>query len=503
MVRVQAPRQLGRFSIGGIVAAFLSIGLAPAQLRPVSNADIAHYAAPFIEHQLPGGGFDVFGRVQTHLKAEIAMALAADATRDRSYADVAALDHAWVIAHHLEPGGGLNWDGPLNPYFFECHQHWFLIASHLLGALTDTLPGTAGYRRAVWAFLQRSNPAGRDFYLDNQHQFGPFFAYRSVDRAGQFMTQLPFKGAYEIGVALWSLSLVRAAGEIGTGSSDADSLPVAEYLERSVQQVRESPQVLGFFDPGAGRWIRSILWHAPGWWDDEAPDWKYALHLQEGVLEYERLTGHDGIEDEARACLRQLLSRIQPDGWIEDLPDAYGNPRYEYGEALSVLGLAAVTFADSDPWLALECLQGGQRVAGFALEALPPELSEDGAVLLAGLARLLQGGDALAAFAMDAREGPDARPTETARLSLEIAPSIVTGPVRVRWSLPAAAAGVLRVLDVTGRQVRSVELAEAAATGSLSWDLRGSGGRPLPGGYYFMTLDTPLGREVQGFVLER
>jgi len=203
------------------------------------------------------------------------------------------------------------------------------------------------------------------------------------------------------------------------------------------------------------------------------------------------------------AFLQQLLSRIQSDGTIAEFPDAYGTPEYEYGEALSVLGLAASTFADSDRWLALKCLQGGQRITEFVRAAFVPQSSEDGALLLAGLARVLKARDALAAFAMDAREVPETGLTNGERLTLQIVPSVVTGPVSVRWSLPSAATGVLRVLDVTGRQLKTVTLAEPAVAGSVAWDARGDDGHGLPGGRYYMVLDTPLGRQTQGFVLER
>jgi hypothetical protein len=507
-IRTVVGRRHARRFWWTLIAVGAMAGLGPcdapsAQTRPVSGADVAAFAAPFLELQQVDGGFDVPPKVQAHLKSEIALALAADAAREPGYAEAAMRDHAWVIAHHLEPGGGVNWEGPLSPYFFECHQHWFLIASRLLSALTDTLPGTRERQRAVWGFLQATNPARQDFYLDNEVNYGPFFAYRSVDRDGHFMTQFPFKGAYEIGAALWSLSLARAAGQIGTGSPDPDSLLMAEYLERSVRQVEQTPQLLGFYDPGEGRWIRSILWHNPGWWDVEEPDWKYALHLEEGALEYERLTGLEDLDGEIHAFLQQLLARIQSDGTIAEFPDGYGTPAYEYGEALSVLGLAAITFANSDRWLAAQCLEGGQRIIEFVRAAFVPQSSEDNALLLAGLARLLKAGDALAAFAMDVREGPEPGLTDGGRLTLQIVPSVVTGPVSVRWSLPSAAAGVLRVFDVTGRQLKTVTLTEPALAGSVAWDARGDDGHGLPGGRYYMILDTPLGRQAQAFVLER
>jgi hypothetical protein len=217
--------------LGACLAA--ALGLLASAARPaaadaqrLAEETVALFAAPFLEHQQYDGGYDVQPRVQTHLKAEIAMALVAEATHRPHYAESALRDHGYVIARHLEPDGGLNWDNPHAYHFFECHQHWFLIASHLIDDQLGTQPGAPEARLRVWRYLQQTNPSRQDFYLHNKTNHQAYFAYRCVDRDGRFMTQFPFKGSYEIGVALWSLTLLETSGQIdpswGGGRSAAD-----------------------------------------------------------------------------------------------------------------------------------------------------------------------------------------------------------------------------------------------------------------------------------------
>jgi hypothetical protein len=462
----------------------------------VTDETIERFAAPFLQGQLYDGSYDITAKVQVHLKTEIAMALAAAVTLDPRYGDSARRDHAWVIRYFLEPSGGLTWDGPQSEFFFECHQHWFLIASHLIGDVTDTLPATLENRRAVWTFLQRSNPSGQDFYWHNLTHNDAFFGYRCVDREGGFMTQYPFKGAYEVGVALWSLAILKATGEIDPDSTGDDSLSVSVYLSRSVEQAALSPSQRGFYAPAEGRWIRSLRWHNPGWYGCEEPDWKYALHLEEGALEYRISTGESVLDVPIRAMLQELLDRVQFDGTLADFPDAGGTVEYEYGEAMSVLGAAAVAFAPYDPLLAEASLRAGESVSRHALITFAPAATEDCAMLLGGLARILQGQQANVALTMDVTETGPARAA-----TLRIAPAAAAGPRRITWSGPETGRARLLVVDVTGRQLASLPV--PGMGGSLDWEPRDAQGRDLSAGRYFMILETPESRSSRGFTVLR
>ncbi len=82
----------------------------------------------------------------------------------------------------------------------------------------------------------------------------------------------------------------------------------------------------------------------------------------------------------------------------------------------------------------------------------------------------------------------EASPVQPAE-AFSVVPSVARGPVRVSWH---GSAQRLTVSDATGRIVRNI----AASTGShsVTWDHRDDGGRALPTGVYFCTLDNGAGR---------
>jgi hypothetical protein len=77
---------------------------------------------------------------------------------------------------------------------------------------------------------------------------------------------------------------------------------------------------------------------------------------------------------------------------------------------------------------------------------------------------------------------------------LEVAPNPASGPFGLTYVLPGTT-GTTRmnvaVHDVAGRLVRTLFSGEAEASGALTWDGTGDGGRPLARGVYFLRLTTP------------
>jgi hypothetical protein len=98
-------------------------------------------------------------------------------------------------------------------------------------------------------------------------------------------------------------------------------------------------------------------------------------------------------------------------------------------------------------------------------------------------------------------------PTVTAP---RVTPQLLASPNPARdaitftLSLPRATAGSLRILDVSGRAVRTLPLA-AAAPGSrqVRWDSRDDSGRPLPAGVYWAEAKTEGTRLVRRVTLVR
>jgi len=77
-----------------------------------------------------------------------------------------------------------------------------------------------------------------------------------------------------------------------------------------------------------------------------------------------------------------------------------------------------------------------------------------------------------------------------ARIELEsIRPNPATGPVEIRFALPAAGSVDLRVYDLQGREVRVLAAREfAAGRNAVTWDGRDDAGHRVPKGIYLYRL---------------
>jgi hypothetical protein len=456
-----------------------------ADIRDVTVDLVRSYAEPFIASQNTDGSYILPPNVQTHMKAIIGMVLASRTTGDMRYAESARRNLVWVIRNRMEPNGGINWTGPQNPFFFEVHQHWFLIASEMV---RETLGGPDSLRavqRRAWLYLLQNNPAAGDFYYHNLVHHGAFFAYRSVDRDGRFQTQAPFKGSYEVGAALWSLALHRGHSWLDVGPGGIPGHTVDEYLGRLVTQAQLPPGQKGYFDAERGVWIRSLLWNGLDWSGWETHDIKYALHTAEGALLYSSLSGRRDLLDEERRDIEDLLARVAADGSIRGIPDGNGTPAYEYGEALSVLGLGAQAAWVPVPRIGNRCLEAGRRAAVFAAQMYTPSVAEDRAILLAGLCRVLAAMNNGRTFVTGEERNPIVAPTVT----LSAWPNPMSDHVTIRYSIPPGDHRILRIIDTTGRVVALARMESTGSPGLFKWNGRDARGRELPVGQYRAILE--------------
>lgn len=95
---------------------------------------------------------------------------------------------------------------------------------------------------------------------------------------------------------------------------------------------------------------------------------------------------------------------------------------------------------------------------------------------------------------------PEGAPAAAAQLAAW--PNPFNPATTLAWSLPAAGALRLEVLDASGRRVALLHDGPAAAgPGSLRWDGRGAAGHPLPSGVYFARLESGSWRARQKLVL--
>lgn len=451
----------------------------------ITTEVIDSYALPFAASQYQDGSYLLPQSVQTHMKAEIAMVLASRAAGNGRYAESAQRDLLWIIRNRMEPSGGLSWNGSQDMFFFEVHQHWFLTASELVRQAAGGPDSLTSVQRRAWLFLIQNNSAGADFYYHNLYNHGAFFAYRSVDREGHFQTQAPFKGSYEVGAALWSLALHLGHGWLDVGAGNYPGHTVDEYLRQLVAQTQLPPLQKGFFDPEKGVWIRSLLWNGLVWNGWETHDTKYALHTSEGALLYTILTGRTELLDEQRRDLEDLLGRVRPNGTVAGIPDGYGSPGYEYGQALTVLGLGAQVSWGPDTNLRNRSLQAARRVAAYIIRTFTPVVSEDRAIILGGLCRLYEAERLAGGFAEKDGAGSAGVVSPT---NLAAWPNPMTDRTFLHFELPMGSTGFLRVLDINGRELRSTPVASGDGDG-IVWDGRDDRGRLVPAGQYRILLD--------------
>jgi hypothetical protein len=188
---------------------------------------------------------------------------------------------------------------------------------------------------------------------------------------------------------------------------------------------------------------------------------------------YQVITGDQSLAEQCRGELEYLLSKVGAGGTIGPLTDQIDCMRYEYGLALSVLGLGAVAYRASAPHFAQECLRAGQSVADYILRAFNPDSTVDSAMLLAGLARIV---------AAQSRHDWAALPqSRTEPLSEEISfsvwPNPANGRVSISYRMQPGRTGTLRIIDIAGRQIASFPLDAA---------------RSSPGGFNTRTIDLTL-----------
>ena len=348
---------------------------------------------------------------------------------------------------------------------------------------------------STWEFLRTANSAARDFYLANEHDHGVFFAYRSVDREGRFQTQAAFKGSYEIGAAVWALSLA-------AHSATADTLTVLRsYFDRLVDCVARAPANGGFYDAPTGGWIRALLFSPAGWSGFQPRDRKYSLHMLEGCLESERLESSPALRPLVRADLTALLGDLRADGSIERLPDGFGNAEYEYGLALSVLSLGAELYRQGDPTFSRDLGNAALLVLEYAARTFAPRSDEDHAMLLLGLGRV--------AACVSAPGTPADYPEpEVAAagtpLSLRVWPNPTRAGVALEWLAPNPEQATVTVLDTTGRvRARFALAAGASAIRHLDWNGSDAAGRRLPVGSYQLSVRSRSGQATSRLVVVR
>lgn len=228
---------------------------------------IQSYATTFINTQGAGGAWQGAVGVQEHMKRDFGMLKAYEVTGNFGYLTSVnnnidfIIDNLWVPAT-----GGLEWYvGGSSNRFFECHQQWFMTAVRLLHTLSGGTYDYLTYGLNAWHFLTDNNNAlgngGIDMYVHNYTEHGAFFAYRDVLQDGGIQAGGDlWKGSYEVGSALWGMSLNY---EWVSTYQSSHSTQAYNYLDEMVKQIKKTTSASGYVQP-SGYTLNNINWSTQG-----------------------------------------------------------------------------------------------------------------------------------------------------------------------------------------------------------------------------------------------
>ena len=209
---------------------------------------VQNYAATFLANQ-PGGNWTGTNGVQEHLKRDFGVLTAFDVTGDTTYLGAVRNNIVYILnTFWISSNGGLEWysNPASSDHFYECHQMWFMIAVRMLRTRSNGLYDYAAYSQQAWYFLTDNNYTNIDMYLHNYYNHAAFFSYRQITSGGVIQVD-PWKGSYEIGTALWGMSL-NYGWLSNYQSSHSDTL--YDYLDMMVKQIKNSPTNRGYVSPG-------------------------------------------------------------------------------------------------------------------------------------------------------------------------------------------------------------------------------------------------------------
>lgn len=222
---------------------------------------VQNFAATFLGSQ-PSGSWTGANGIQEHLKRNFGMLKAYDVTGNLSYLTAVRDNIDYILATFwISSNGGLEWysNPATSDHFYECHQMWFMIAVRML---YDKSGGTYNYLtqgEAAWHFLTDNNYTNIDMYVHNYTNHNAFFSYRQITSGGEIQVD-PWKGSYEIGTALWGMSLNY---NWVSSYQSSHSTQAYNYLDEMVKQIKKTPSNSGYYNPGSFS-INTSLWNIVG-----------------------------------------------------------------------------------------------------------------------------------------------------------------------------------------------------------------------------------------------
>jgi hypothetical protein len=227
-----------------------------------ANTIIQSYTATFLANQAVSGSWNGANGVQEHLKRNFGLLLAWDVTGNASVLSAVDSNLNYILSTFwISSNGGLEWysNPATSNHFYECHQQWFMIAVRMLFNRSAGTYDHLAEGLQAWYFLTDNNYAGIDMYVHNYVNHSAFFSYRQVLETGAIQSD-SFKGSYEVGTALWGMSLNYSWV---SAYQSSHSSQVFNYLDEMVRQIKKTPSEKGFLSEGSGG-PDSNLWHRVG-----------------------------------------------------------------------------------------------------------------------------------------------------------------------------------------------------------------------------------------------
>jgi hypothetical protein len=220
---------------------------------------VQNYANTFISNQ-SGGSWSGANGIQEHEKRDFGVLLAYDVTGNYSYLTAVKNNIDYILSYFWIPSnGGLKWFGSISDPFYECHQQWFMIAVRMLYNKSGGAYNYLAQGQQAWHFLTDNNYANIDVYVHNYVNNGAFFSYRNLSSGGSYNLDA-WKGSYEVGTALWGMSLNY---DWVSNYQSSHSSQAYNYLDMFVKQIKNWPANKGFFFEGAAS-LNSNLWSTVG-----------------------------------------------------------------------------------------------------------------------------------------------------------------------------------------------------------------------------------------------
>jgi len=174
---------------------------------------------------------------------------------------------------------------------------------------------------------------------------------------------------------------------------------------------------------------------------------------------------------------------------------AAGNAPDHRSREVEVAGVTSLSRQFNDVWeLKLDSLCWQQ----LNPTGTPPSVRESHGVFLDGNRLIVFGGEGYDGFFDDVHYIRIAdlavnewQPVEPNPQSPSLSVPALSGrPVNISYVVSKPAATALRVIDLSGRVVRTLLSGAAAPRGSVAWDGRDDSGNPVPSGSYFCYLQT-------------